>query len=180
MKKLLLICLTSTIIFLQSCDERIAPNANLTNSGGSTNTAKTKTEFLTAYPWKVEEVSVKGGGKTVLLYSKAKSIGLKSEYADSKTTYKADGTAIQIDKGVSEKATWKFLANEQQLQVTPEQQDAQLYAIDLLDANNLNLRTTFKKADFGDDNSWKAYLVGLGLASTIDSFEIEVKSIPIK
>jgi hypothetical protein len=180
MKKLLLICLISTTIFLQGCDERIAPNANLTNGGGSTNTAKTKTEFLTAYPWQVDEVSVKGGGKTVLLYSKAKGIGLKSEYADSKTTYKADGTALQIDKGVTEKATWKFLANEQQLQITPEQQDAQLYVIDLLDANNLNMRATFKKADFGDDNFWKAYLVGLGLVSTIDSFEIEVKSIPIK
>ena len=179
MKKLLLICLISTTIFLQSCDERITPKDDLTNSGVNNN-SKTKTDFLTAYPWKVEEVSVKGGGKTIMLYSKAKGIGLKSEYADSKTTYKSDGTATQIDNGVAEKATWKFLANEQQLQVTPEQQDAQLYAIDLLDSNSLNLRATFKKADFGDDDFWKSYLIGLGLPLTIDSFEIEVKSVPIK
>jgi hypothetical protein len=179
MKKLLLICLIITTVFLQGCDERITPNADLANGGGN-NTGKTKTDFLTAYPWQVDEVSVKGGGKTIMLYSKSKSIGLKSEYADSKTTYKVDGTAIQVDKGVTEKATWKFLANEQQLQIKPEQQDVQIYIIDLLDANSLNLRATFKKADFGDDNFWKAYLVGLGLVSTIDSFEIEVKSIPIK
>ena len=179
MKKLLLICLTSINIFLQSCDERITPKGDLTNSGINNN-SKTKTDFLTAYPWKADEVSVKGGGKTIMLYSKAKGIGLKSEYADSKTTYKSDGTAIQVDNGVAEKATWKFLANEQQLQVTPEQQDAQLYAIDLLDSNSLNLRTTLKKVDFGDDNFWKSYLTGLGLPLTIDSFEIEVKSIPVK
>ena len=93
MKKLLLICLTSTTIFLQGCDERITPNADLTNNG-ITNSGKTKTDFLTAYPWQVDEVSVKGGGKTIMLYSKVKGIGLKSEYADSKTTYKTDGTAI--------------------------------------------------------------------------------------
>jgi hypothetical protein len=179
MKKILLICLILTATFLQSCDERITPLSN-NSGGGGTNTSKTKTDILTANPWQADEVSIKGGGKTILIFSKSKAIGLKTEYADSKTTYRADGTTEQVEKGFTEKGTWKFLSNESQLQIKPEQGEVQLYIIDLLNETNFNVRVTFKKVDFGNDDNWKGYLELLGLPTTLDSFEIEVKSIPAK
>ena len=43
---------------------------------------------------------------------KGNRIGLKTKYADSKTTYRLDGYSEQVEQGFVKKETWKFLLNE--------------------------------------------------------------------
>ena len=76
---------------------------------------------------------------------KGNRIGLKTEYADSKTTYRLDGYTEQVEQGFVKKETWKFLLNQSQIQIKPEKVELRLYIIDLLSETNLNVRATFKK-----------------------------------
>ncbi len=188
MKKTLLISLLLTASLLQSCDERITPNDANAGTGtttGGTGTTKTKTDLLTAFIWQTDEVSYKGGGKTILVYSKPKNIASR-EFAGSKITFKKDGTSQSTKEGFTENGKWKFLSNETQIEITPEQTnpqiipDPELYAIALLSETNLTLVYTFKKVDFGGDDDWKDFIVAIGLPTTIDSVDVEIKSIPVK
>ena len=78
MKKLLLICLTVTTVFLQGCDERITPT-NEQLGGGNTPITGNKTELL-ARKWVYQEINSDVDGKKTVVYGSNKTPNLKADF----------------------------------------------------------------------------------------------------
>ncbi len=138
MKKLLLICLTFTAIFLQSCDERITP-ANEQLGGGNTPITGNKTELL-ARKWVYEEINFDVDGKKTVVYGNNKTPNIKVEFLTTPNDYflfdKAGSlTTYKDNKKVTTKGTWKFLNSEKQVELTNPP------SIVLFDIDNLNDKT---------------------------------------
>ena len=175
--------LTSTLIifaiFSQSCDERINPTQLVPVEVKP----PTKMEILTANSWQYNEVQIKGGSVTKVAFSKIANpiIGINSDYAKTTVTYKVNGSFEKNVNGGIEKATWKFLNNETQIETTSIDGKLKLlYSIDLLSKDNLNLTNVSTKVSFNDDPFWIGYVTNLGFPNTITEFTNVFKLIPMK
>ena len=179
MRRLLILTLIIFAIFLQSCDERINPTQIVSVEVKP----PTKTEILTANAWQYNEVQVKGGSVTKVLFSKIANpiVGINTDYAKTTLKYKADGSAEKNVNGGIGKITWKFLNNETQIETTTIDGKLKLlYSIDLLTKDNLNLTNVSTKAFFNDDPFWIGYVTNLGFPNTITEFTNVFKLIPVK
>ncbi|MCU0471369.1 MAG: hypothetical protein MUF58_22570 [Arcicella sp.] len=161
MRNTLFVCLLLITLFLQSCDERITPNSNTVEVKPLTNT-----EILTANSWQFAELVVRGGGKTIVQFSRANSINLSSATGTTKLTYKADGTFISDNKGDISTGTWKFQADEKQIVQTDARGRRQVFDIGVLNKTNFNFSQTTRKSDVGDDGLWVLVLAPLGFPAT--------------
>lgn len=117
MKNSLLLTLIITVIILQSCDERITPKTTPVEFEPIVTppvppTPSTITEILTAKSWQYNEVLVRGGGKTVVQFSRPTSTGLSSDFAITKATYKKDGSHEEGLKGSVNKGKWATAKDE--------------------------------------------------------------------
>lgn len=169
-------------LFLQSCDERINPTQT-TQIAPVEVKPPTKTEILTANSWQYNEVQIKGGSVTKIVFSKVASpiIGINSDYAKTTITYKTNGSAEKNVGGGIEKVTWKFLNNETQIETTSADGKLKLlYNIDLLTKDNLNLTNVATKIAYNDDAFWIGYITNLGFPNTITEFSNIFKFIPVK
>ena len=137
MNKLLLIFLTITTIFLQSCDERISPGGN--QLGSSSNSTVPKTELISR-KWVYEEINFDVDGKKTVVYGNNKTPNIKVEFLTTPNDYflfdKAGSlTTYKDNKKVTTKGTWKFLNGEQQVELTNPP------SIVSFDIDNLNEKT---------------------------------------
>jgi hypothetical protein len=163
MKKLLLICLTSTTIFLQGCDERIAPNdpANGGNStgtttGGTTSTTAQKTTSITR-KWGYQEVYLIVDGKKSVIYGTNK-IKSPNNFSISTTP---DDYQLFTKEGITEfydasdkttgKGTWKFVDSDKKLNIFIED-EANDFDLNLLTDNSLDYSITVLAADAAKAN----------------------------
>jgi hypothetical protein len=178
MKRLLTLTLIFFAAILQSCDERINPTQIVPVEVKP----PTKTEILTANPWRFNEVTLKGGSVTKVAFSKIANpvIGINSDYAKTTVTYKADGTGESNINGGIEKIKWKFLSNETQIEITKENGTKILYNIDTLTKDNLDQNNVTTKASFNDDAFWIGFITNLGFPNTITEFSTVIKMIPLK
>jgi hypothetical protein len=178
MKRILLPTLIIFAAILGSCDERITPTQN----EPAVVVPPTKTELLTANPWQYNELVYKGGSVSKVVMSKIANpiIGPNSDYAKATMTFKADGTVENNIKGIVEKAKWKFLSNETQLEITTSDNEKEIYSIDALTKDNFNNTTVVTKASFGDDAFWIGFITNLGLPNNINEFSVISKLIPLK
>jgi hypothetical protein len=177
MKSLLASTLIILVIALQSCDERINPIKNEPVEV----IPPTKTELLTATTWQYNEVTIKGGSVTKVLFSRPSSIQLSSDYGKASVIYKANGSYEKNINGGIEKRTWKFLNSETQIETTSADGKLKLvYNIDLLSKDNLNLTNVATKIAYNDDAFWIGYVTNLGFPNTITEFSNIEKLIPLK
>ena len=179
MKRLLTLTLIVFAAIFQSCDERITPAQNIPVEVQP----PTKTEIITANPWQYNEVILKGGSVTKVAYSKIANpiIGINSDYAKTTLTYKANGSVEKNVNGGIEKATWKFVNNETQIETTSLDGKLKLlYSVDLLTKDNLNLTNVSTKVFFNDDPFWIGFVTNLGFPNTITEFSTTFKMIPFK
>ena len=138
MKKLLLICLTFTTIFLQSCDERITPANDLTG-GGNPPANTSKTDLITR-KWVYEEINFDVDGKKIVVYGNNKTPNLKVEFLTTPNDYflfdkTGSLTTYTDNKKITTKGTWKFLNGEKQVELTNPP------SIVSFDIDNLNDKT---------------------------------------
>lgn len=179
MRHFLILVLIIEALFLQSCDERITPS----QIAPVEVQPPTKAEILTANAWQYNEVQIKGGSVTKVLFSRIASppIGLTSDYAKATITYKTDGTAETDTKGIIEKAKWKFLNNESQIEITKADGVTKIiFSVETLTKDNFNQSTITTKASFNDDAFWLGYITNLGFPTNITEFTNVFKLIPYK
>jgi hypothetical protein len=178
MKHLSILTLIVFVAILQSCDERITPLQTERVEAKPL----TKTEILTANPWQYNEAAYKGESVTKVVMSKTANpaIGLNSDFAKTTMTFKVDGTVENNIKGIIEKAKWKFLSNETQLQITTADNEKEVYSIDVLTKDNFNQSYIITKASFGDDALWIGVATDLGFPSNITEYSIITKLVPLK
>ena len=179
MKNLLISTLIILASILQSCDERISPTQTVSVEVKP----PTKTEILTAKAWQYNEVQNKSENITKVAFSKIANpiIGINSDYAKTTITYKIDGSTEKNINGGIQKATWKFLNNETQIETTSTDGKLKLlYSIDLLTKDNLNLTNVSTKVFFNDNPYWINYVTDLGFPNTITEFSTVFKFIPVK
>jgi hypothetical protein len=145
MKKLLLICLTSTTIFLQGCDERIVPN-DLTNNGsgtgtttgGTTSTTAQKTTSITR-KWGYQEIYLVVDGKKSVIYGPNKITSPNNFTIDVTPNdyqiFLKDGTLedYQETDKITTKGTWKFIDNDKKINLFSGGQTSDFDLNDLTD-----------------------------------------------
>lgn len=145
MKKLLLICLTVTTVFLQGCDERITPANEQFGGGGNTPITGNKTELL-ARKWVYEEINFDVDGKKTIVYGNNKTPNLKADFFIAPNDYftfsnKGELETYTEKKKQKVKGTWKFLNNEKQVELTNGSLNL-LYDIDNLNDKFMELSFT--------------------------------------
>jgi hypothetical protein len=173
MKNILLILLIATTFFLQSCDERITPNSNTPEV-----IPPTKTEILISQAWQYNEIVVRGGGKTVVQFSRPNSINLSSDFSTVLTTYKADGTYSSAASSGTTTGKWQFLADETQIALTNANGKRQVFDISVLSKEKFDYTQTTKKSDVGDDSLWALVLTPYGLPVTATEIVVAISTIP--
>lgn len=173
MKNILLILLITTAFFLQSCDERITPNSNTPEV-----VPPTKTELLASQSWQYNEVVVRGGGKTVVQFSRPNSINLSSDLSTVLMTYKADGTFSSEAKSGATTGKWQFLADETQIALTNANGKRQVYDISVLSKERFDYTQTTKKSDVGDDSLWALVVAPFGFPTTTTEIVVAISTIP--
>ncbi len=151
MKKLLLISLTITTIFLQSCDERIAP---LDNQAGVAITVS-KTDLL-ARKWAYDEVYYVVDAKKTAIYGAAKPASVKITVGATPNDYylfSKDGKLTVYDdtKKTTTTGTWKFIQSEKQVELIYQTSDVIFDIITLTDKNlelslNINVANIAKES----------------------------------
>ncbi len=145
MKKLLLICLTVSTVFLQSCDERITPANEQLGGGGSTPIIGNKTELL-ARKWVYQEVNFDVDGKKTIVYGSNKTPNLKADFFIAPNDYfifsnKGELETYTEKKKQKVKGTWKFLNSEKQVELSDGSLKI-LYDIDNLSDKSMELSFT--------------------------------------
>ncbi len=183
MKQSLLLTLIITATFLQSCDERITPKTTpveiVVTPPIVPPTTSTTTEILTAKSWQYNEVLVKGGGKTVAQFSRPNSIGLTTDFAITKVTYKSDGSQETELKGSINKGKWKLSTDEKQLTITDSNGGGAVFDVVTISKTKLEISITVKKTDFNDDAGWVTKMKGLGLPETSTEYTVIFSFVPI-
>ena len=175
MRYFLMIGLIITASFLQSCDERITPK----QLNVEVEPEPTKFEILTSQVWQYNEVSIKGGGKSIVQFSRANALTLTSEISTQKDTYKADGTFTTESNVKNRKGTWKFSTDEKQVTLTDDRGTVRTFDIIKLDAGHFDFTETTTKAAIGNDTLWTELLTRSGLPATTTEFVTSFLVIPI-
>ncbi len=164
------------IAFLfQSCDERITPQKLFVE----VEPEPTKFEILTSQVWRYNEVSVKGGGTTIVQFSRANALTLTSEISTQKDTYKNDGTFAIESNVKNRKGTWKFSTDEKQLILIEDKGTIRTFDIIKLDAGHFDFVETTTKAATKNDTLWADLLTISGLPATTTEFVTSFLMIPI-
>lgn len=175
MKYVLLLTLIIVATFLQSCDERITPKSNDVIVEAPLSISK----LLSSHSWQYNEVIIRGGGKTVAQFSRPNSIGLSSDRAIQKITYKVDGTQETELKGVIDKGKWKLSSDEKQLSIADSNGSGVIFDVLTSIKSKLEFSVTFKKIDFKDDAGWETKMKSLGLPLTSTEYVVIFSFIPI-
>ena len=162
MKYFLLFTLIIVTTFLQSCDERITPKTN----DVIVEVPPTNTILLSSHSWQYNEVIIRGGGKTVVQFSRPNSIGLSSDFGTPKITYKSDGSHETESKGGISRGKWKLSSDEKQLTIADSNGNGVMFDVLIISKSKLEFSVTFKKIDFKDDAGWETKMKSLGLSVT--------------
>ena len=185
MKISLLSTLIITATILQSCDERITPKTTpveieppVTPPTPIPPTASTTTETLTAKSWQYNEVLVRGGGKTVAQFSRPNSIGLTTDFATTKVTYKKDGSYETEFKGSTNKGKWAISKDEKQLTITDSGGAGIVFDVATINKTKLEISVTFKKGN-NTDADWSSKLKSLELPETSTEYTVVFSFVPI-
>jgi hypothetical protein len=110
--KTLNLCIAFSMLLMIACTKSSDPTP--------TSTSKTKTEYLTAHPWKYDELfNNYSQTNTTVPYKRGKANNLYNLDNDV-YTYHANGTFNTVlgASPFSQAGTWKFINNETQLQIT--------------------------------------------------------------
>ena len=180
MKQSLLLILIIIVTILGSCDERITPaNTKIEIEPPIIPTVSTTSEMLTARSWQYNEVLIRGGGKTVVQFSRPNSIGLTSDFGITKVTYKSDGTHETDFKGSINKGKWKLSTDEKQLTITDSNGGGAIFDVVTISKTKLEISITTKKESFSNNADWLAKLKSLGLPETSTEYTVVFSFVPI-
>lgn len=187
MKISLLLTLIITATILQSCDERITPKTTPVEveppvtppvTPPKPPVASTITEVLTAKSWQYNEVLVRGGGKTVIQFSRPTSTGLSSDFAITKVTYNKDGSHEVELKGSVNKGKWAVSKDEKQLTITDSGGAATVFDVITVSKTKLEISITVQKGN-NTDADWLSKLKSLGLPETSTEYTVVFSFVPI-
>jgi Lipocalin-like domain len=179
MKNSLLLTLIIITTILQSCDERITPKITTVEIEPPVPpTPSTTTDILTAKSWQYNEVLLRGGGKTVAQFSRPNSIGLTTDFATTKVTYKADGAHETEFKGSVSKGKWALSKDEKQLTITDSNGVGAVFDVVTISKTKLEISLTIKKGTITDAD-WLAKLKSLGLPETSADYTVVFSFVPI-
>ena len=183
MKRSLLLTLIITATILQSCDERITPKTTPVEIEPPKTppvppTSSTTTEILTAKSWQYNEVLVRGGGKTIAQFSRPNSIGLSTDFATTKVTYKKDGSHETEFKATVNKGKWVLSKDEKQLTITDSGGAGIVFDVVIISKTKLEISVTFKKGT-NTDADWLAKLKSIGLPETSMEYTVAFSFVPI-
>jgi hypothetical protein len=161
MKKILLISLILTAVFLQSCDERITPLSN--NGGGGTPTIS-KTDLISR-KWGYEEINFVVDGKKIVVYGANKTPNIKVEFLTTPNDYfifgsKGDLETYKDNKKNTTKGTWKFVGNEKQVELT-NAPSVVLFDIDNLSDKALEISFTVVMANLDKESVDKQTIIAV-------------------
>ena len=162
MKYFLLLIFIIATTFLQSCDERITPKTN----DVIVEVPLTAAEILSSHSWQYNEVIIKGGGKTVVQFSRPNSIGLSSDFSTMKISYKSDGSQEIESKGGINRGKWKLSSDGKQLSIVDSNGSGVMFDVLIISKSKLEFSVTFKKIDFKNDAGWETKMKSLGLPVT--------------
>ena len=180
MKQSLILTLIIVGTFLLSCDERITPQTTPVEIIVTPPpTTSTTTEILAARSWQYNEVLVRGGGKTVVQFSRPNSIGLTSDFGVTKVTYKSDGSQETEFKGSISKGKWKLSADEKLLTITDSNGGNTVLDVVVISKTKLEFSITVKKESVTNNADWLAKLKSLGLPETSTDYTVVFSFIPI-
>jgi hypothetical protein len=163
MKKLLLISLTITAFFLQSCDERITP-ANEQLGGGNIPITGNKTDLI-ARKWVYEEISFDVDGKKIVVYGNNKTPNTKVQFLTTPNDYFIFGSKGNLEtytdsKKQTVKGTWKFVGGEKQVELTNTPSIA-LFDIDNLSDKALEISFTVIMANLDKESVDKQTIIAI-------------------
>ncbi len=183
MKVSLLLILIITATISQSCDERITPKIDTVEveppvTPPVSPTSSTTTEILTAKSWQYDEVLIKGGGKTVAQFSRPTSIGLATDFATIKVTYKKDGSHETESKGSTNKGKWELTKDEKQLIITDSGGRGDVFDVTTISKTKLEISFTVKKGT-NTDADWSSKLKSLSLPETSMEYTVVFSFVPI-
>jgi hypothetical protein len=164
MKKLLLICLTCTAIFLQGCDERITPANEQLGGGVSTPITGNKTDLI-ARKWVYEEINFDVDGKKTIVYGNNKTPNIKVEFLITPNDYflfdkSGNLTVYKDNKKVTTKGTWKLTNSDKQVELT-NPPSVVLYDIDNLNEKTLELSFTVVMANLDKETVEKQTIIAV-------------------
>jgi hypothetical protein len=180
MKQSLILTLIIIVPFLQSCDERITPQTTPVEIIVTPPpTTSTTTEILTARSWQYNEVLVRGGGKTVVQFSRPNLIGLTSDFGLTKVTYKSDGSQETEFKGSMSKGKWKLSTDEKLLTITDSNGGGAVFDVVIISKTKLEFSITVKKESVTNNADWLAKLQSLGLPDTSTEYTVVFSFVPI-
>jgi hypothetical protein len=143
MKKILLISLILTGIFLQSCDERITPLSNNSGGGGVEPTVS-KTDLISR-KWGYNEIYYDIDTKKTVIFGAGKPANLTVEVDARPEDYylfTKEGVLevySSTDKKTT-KGTWKFLNSEAQVQLS---YDGYVLVFDIVELTDKSLNILF-------------------------------------
>ena len=173
---LLFILIAST---LQSCDERITPKTiRVETEPPLPPTPSTITTILTEKSWQYNEVLVRGGGKTVAQFSRPNAIGLSTDFAVTKVTYKKEGLQEIELKGVVNKGTWEISKDEKVLSNKDSNGFTAVFDVVTISKTKLEISITIKKGA-NTDADWTAKLKDLKLPETSSEYTVIFSFVPI-
>ncbi len=183
MKISLLSILIITATILQSCDERITPKIDTVEVEPPVTppvppTPSTTTAALTAKSWQYNEVLVRGGGKTVTQFSRPTSIGLTTDFATKKETYKSDGSKVTEFKGTVSNSKWGLSKDEKILTITDSNGRGDVFDIVTISKTKLEISFTVKKGTTSDAD-WLSKLSDLKLPETSTEYTVVFSFVPI-
>lgn len=163
MNKLLpLISLLLMAIFLQSCDERINPASN---QSGATNTPTVSKIELISRKWVYEEINFDVDGKKIIVYGNNKTPNIKATFLTTPNDYfifsrGGDLETYTDSKKKIVKGTWKFVANETQVELTNTPSVA-LFDIDDLNAKGMEISFTVAMANLAKESADKQAVIAI-------------------
>jgi hypothetical protein len=181
MKNALLLTLIFMAIISQSCDERIMPKTpSITNENPPVPpTPSTTIEILSAKSWQYNEVLIRGGGKTVDQFSRPNSIGLGTDFAFTKLTYKSGGIYEKEFKGSIDKGAWELSRDEKILKIKDSNGAEATFDVVTISRTKLEIAITTKKESFPINADWLAKLSSVGMPNTITEFTVVFSFVPI-
>lgn len=163
MNKLLpLISVFILTIFLQSCDERINPAGN--QFAGTSTPTVSKTELISRR-WVYQEINFDVDGKKIVVYGNNKTPNSKVTFLTAPNDYflfsnNGDLETYTDSKKRIEKGTWKFVSNENQLELT-NTPSVVLFDIDNLSATEMEVSFTVLMANLAKESADKQAIIAV-------------------
>lgn len=159
-KLLFLISVLLVVISLQSCDERINPASN--QSVGINTPAISKIDLLSR-KWVYEEISFDVDGKKIVVYGNNKTSSTKVTFLTSPNDYfifnnSGDLETYTDSKKKIVKGTWKFVANENQIELT-NTPSVVLFDIDKLSTKEMEISFTVVMANLAKESADKQTII---------------------